>query len=314
MEDKMPKTVDIVSVGELLIDFISTDFAERLEEASNFKRLFGGSPANMCMNMARLGNNAVLVSTVGEDELGNYLIAEVESLGVDCSYMGRAHQPTTLILVTRSKEVSKFEAYRGADAQILATQLPDTLLKQTRLFHTTCFGLSLAPAQHTIINAAQRASQLDVQLSIDANYAQKIWPDRKRAQEVVKSYCGYGALVKMSEVDWERLYESPLKEPSEAAAFLLSLGAKEVCLTLGSEGCYVATEQEAHFLEARQVEVKDTTGAGDAFWSGYLTAWLDDCSLLERAMAGRRMAERKLGHFGALPQKVPRADIYEDFK
>jgi sugar/nucleoside kinase (ribokinase family) len=313
MDHHSSKTIDILSAGELLIDFISEDFVDRLEDANHFKKLQGGSPANMVMNMARLGNRALLAATVGKDDMGRFLHESVAKTGVDCSRIGQANVPTTLILVTRSKEVSRFEAYRGADAQILPNQFPDEVLQKVRMLHTTCFGLSMEPAQTTILEAAKKAVQYGGQLSIDANYAQKIWPDRAHAQKVVRDYCSMGALVKMSEVDWERLYETPLGDPGKAAAKILDMGASEVCLTLGGEGCFVATESESHRLRARAVDVKDTTGAGDAFWSGYLTAWMDGHSLLNRAKAGRSMAEKKLEHFGPLPLKVQRADIYQDF-
>ncbi|NUO03284.1 MAG: carbohydrate kinase family protein, partial [Saprospiraceae bacterium] len=139
-----------------------------------------------------------------------------------------------------------------------------------------------------------------------------IWPDREQAQTVVATYCANGALVKVSEVDWERLYGNPLKDPYEAANHFLALGAKEVCVTLGGEGCLAATTKEQLFLPARPVQVKDTTGAGDAFWSGYLTAWLDGRNLENCAKAGRRMAEIKLGYFGSLPKMVERESIYTE--
>lgn len=304
------KKYDIISVGELLVDFISTDFAENMDETENFKRLQGGSPANMCMNMARLGNSVALVASVGNDDMGHFLVNSVQKTGVDCHQIKRVDKPTTLILVTRSKSVANFEAYRGADKEISSDQFPEFLYESTRIFHTTCFALSAEPAQTSIMNAARLAAKQACRLSIDANYAQKIWPDRAKAQALVKEYCGLGALVKISEVDWERLYESPLQDYRAAAEHFLGLGAAQVCVTLGSEGCYVADHAEGHFLPAREVEVKDTTGAGDAFWSGYLTAWCDNKSLLDCAKAGRKTAEIKLGTFGSLPPTLDRNLIY----
>lgn len=309
----MEKDLDIIAAGELLIDFISTDFAETLEEVSQFKKLPGGSPANLAGNIARLGKKASLVSAVGRDDLGDYLHQYVSALGLDLSHLTRVPEPTTLILVTRSKQVSNFEAYRMADTQLSSDSFPADFLSRTRMFHTTCFALSKEPARSAILEAARQAHAAGAQLSIDVNYAQKIWPDQQEAQQIVAAYCAMGAMVKCSEVDWERLYGSVLTDTSASASHFLDLGARIACLTLGERGCYLSNGAESHFLASRPVVVRDTTGAGDAFWSGFLVAWLDGHTLLHCGMAGRKMAERKLEHFGPLPGAIPRGDIYVDF-
>ncbi len=307
------KPIDLLSVGELLIDMISTDFADSMDAVESYRRLVGGSPANLAMNMKRLGNNSGLISSVGKDGFGDFLMGYVRNLGLNTEGVVQvADVPTTLILVTRSKNVSDFEAYRGADTYILPTQVSDAVLSNAAIFHTTCFALSLNPAQTTILDAASRATALGCKLSIDVNYAQKIWKNNVEAREIVAKYVSHGAFVKCSEVDWERLYGEKLTDPEAAAAHFLSLGAGEVCVTLGGDGCFVANTEGGHFLAARKVDVKDTTGAGDAFWSGYLTARLDGHSLINAAKAARRMAEIKIGHFGPLPTTVERSRIYED--
>lgn len=305
----LSRTYDILCAGELLVDLISLEFSHSLEEVGTFQRLPGGSPANLCMNMARLGNRTLLAASVGEDDFGTFLIRYVESLGVDTRLLRQVPIPTTLILVTRSREVSSFEAYRSADCWLAADQFKDEVLRQCRLFHTTCFALSREPARTTIIEAAQRAHRLNCQLSIDLNYAERIWPDREDAQEIVRRYCAMKPLVKLSEVDWIRLYESPFPDPQDAAKHFLALGASQVCVTLGTEGCLVADHRDHTRLPARQVIVKDTTGAGDAFWAGYLTAWLGGAASRDCALAGMRMAELKVSHFGPLPEKVDRSLI-----
>jgi sugar/nucleoside kinase (ribokinase family) len=306
------KAIDILCAGELLVDMITAEFAQTLEEVTLFKRIPGGSPANLCMNMARLGNNGMLVSTVGNDDMGQVLKDYVAQLGVDVSSVAMVDEAaTTLILVTRSATVSNFQQYRGADSYLSIRQFPYVKFEDLGIFHTTCFALSKAPAQDVIMDAAERARRSGAQLSIDANYAPKIWPDRTEAQRLVSAYCRMGALVKISDVDWERLYGEK-GEPQAVLEHFLKIGAREVCFTLGSEGCWVGNGTSTHFVPAREVEVKDTTGAGDAFWSGYLTARLDGKSILACAMAGRKMAELKLQHFGPLPNKVERNTIYAD--
>ncbi len=308
----MRRPVDILSCGELLVDFMTAEFVQTLDEATLFKRVPGGSPANLCMNMARLGNSTMLAASVGNDDMGSILRNYVSRLGVDVSYVVQVDEPTTLILVTRSAAVSNFQPYRGADAMLSIRQFPFSRFDDISILHTTCFALSKNPAQHVIMEAAEKAKRAGCQLSIDANYAEKIWPERREAQRLLSELCRLGTLVKVSDVDWGRLYEDESPKPDTVIDHFLKMGATEVCFTLGAEGCWVGDNNQRHFLPARPVEVKDTTGAGDAFWSGYLTARLDGKKLPECAMAGRRMAELKLGHFGPLPDKVDRTDIYVD--
>jgi len=308
----MRRPVDILCAGELLVDFITAEFVQTLDEATLFKRTPGGSPANMCMNMARLGNKTMLVACVGNDDMGGVLRNYVARLGVDTNYVIQVDEPTTLILVTRSASVSNFQAYRGADALLSIRQFPYSRFEEISIFHTTCFGISKNPAQHVIMEAAEKAKRVGCLISLDANYSEKIWPDRREAQRLLAELSRLGAVVKISDVDWNRLYEDETPSPDAVAEHFLKMGATEVCFTLGAEGCFVADGTERHYLPGREVDVKDSTGAGDAFWSGYLTARLDGKSLLERALAGRKMAELKLAHFGPLPDTVEREAIYVD--
>jgi sugar/nucleoside kinase (ribokinase family) len=312
MKNRRGRPYDILCAGELLVDFISSGYAESLDEAKTFERHMGGSPANLCMNMARLGNKTCLVASVGKDDMGSYLIDFVKKTGVDCKFVRQVAAPTTAILVTRTKAVANFEAYRLADARISPAQLTDEQLKQTSIFHTTCFGLGKKPGQTNIMKAARRAVEFGCQLSIDANYAPKTWPDREDPRKFVAEFCNLGAIVKVSEVDWERLYGSPFASAEVAAKHFINLGASMVCVTMGGDGAFVADKKTGEFLPARKVEVKDTTGAGDAFWSGFLTAWLDGHGPLECAKAGRSMAELKIVKIGPLQENVDKALIYKE--
>lgn len=303
------KKYDILSVGELLIDFISEDYIDDFSKATSFRQFQGGSPANMCLNMYLLGNQTKFVGSVGNDAMGKFLSQKINAYGMNCEDLAVIENtPSTLILVTRSRTTPDFEAYRTADCQISMAQLAEA--KNARIYHTTCFALSKNPAQSNIMAAAKIAAENGVQLSIDANYAQKIWNDRTEAQAIVATYCSYGAIVKVSDVDWSRLYPNLPFEKTAVAKHFLNLGASEVCVTMGEDGSYVANKTEAHTIGIVPIKVVDTTGAGDAFWSGYLTAWLDGKSLKEKALAGRKMAAIKLQHLGQMTEVVDKNVLY----
>jgi len=114
----------------------------------------------------------------------------------------------------------------------------------------------------------------------------------------------YGPLVKCSDVDYERIFNAPLKNPQKALDQFLEMGAKQICLTLGAKGCWVADSENETFLPSRKIKVVDTTGAGDAFWSGYLTAFLQGENLVDCAKAARAMAELKLKKLGPIGKSV----------
>lgn len=303
----------IVVAGELLVDFITQSYVNNLEEANTFERFKGGSGANLSCNMALLGGKAALVATVGNDDMGSYLKNAVDALPVNTEKVRTSPLPTTLILVTRTKDSSDFQPYRGADTDISAEQLSDDLIGNTRLFHTTCFALSLEPARSNILAAAKKAVSFGATLSIDINYREKLWADRAEAQSIIEKYCSMGALVKCSEEDWEALYGTPCDDAEAAAQHFINIGAKAVSITLGTEGGYsMDNTGDGGFIPARKVNVVDTTGAGDAFWSGFLTAWLDDLPVVTCAKVGRKMAETKIQIAGQLTEKIDKAAFFEN--
>ncbi len=310
-----PRPYALLSVGELLADFIGHHVSNGLLDALDFRRYQGGSPANMATNMARLGNKAALVACVGNDNIGRYLARQVRELGVDDQFVtADPLEPTSIVLVSRTAGTPDFVAYRHADCQITPDQLPDSLLAQVQLFHTTCFALSRQPAQDTIVDAARRAKIAGCQVTIDANYAPSIWPDRKEAWRVLGDYLAAGALVKVSEDDAERLYGES-QTPERILNDFHQMGASIVCLTLGSDGSVVSYDsgaKQARIL-GKKIDVVDVTGAGDAYWAGFLTAYLDGYAPGNCAHAGATMAKMKLTRQGPLPDKVDRQTLYAQF-
>lgn len=296
----------ILAVGELLADLIGQEITTNLADTTTFERFQGGSPANMAANMARLGNQAAIVSCVGSDNVGTYLIEQVANAGVDTAHIARSvHEPTSIVLVSRTKGTPDFIAYRQADRQLMPYHLPDALLSQAEIFHTTCFALSQEPAQSTIVDAAQRASRVGCQVSIDCNYAPSIWPDRDQAWQVLKAYCSAGAMVKLSEDDAARLYGEP-QTTDQIIHDFHTMGATLVCITLGAEGSIVSSNDgiDRVQLPGRKIEVIDVTGAGDAYWAGFLTAWLQNRTDAQCADAGADIAALKLTTKGPLPNGI----------
>src|SRR6056300_1434946 len=230
------KEIDILCVGEVLVDFIGHQPGVFINETRDYHRYLGGSPTNVAMNLARLGFKSALVATVGNDGFGEYIFKRVEGVGVKTNYIKKIdNKATSVIFVSRSEGTPDFIPFRETDFQIDENQITKETLKSSKVFHTTCFALSKNPAQETILKKAQEAFNLGCKLSIDVNYAKKLWDSQEEALQAIKAYCKFNPLVKISEDDMLRLFEKELPH-NDIFNFFHSEGVDMVCLTLGSKG------------------------------------------------------------------------------
>lgn len=298
--------IQVICMGEILIDFIGSHSSKDIASTTEFKRYLGGSPANVAMNLKKLGCDAALVATIGNDGLGDFLLQEMDSLQMSTQFIRKTKDvPTSAILVSKTADTPDFIAYREADSEILPDQITDEIIKKATVFHTTCFALSRNPARETILEKAQVAATAGCLLSIDLNYSQKIWPDIDEAITVIKQYCSYQPIVKVSLDDMERLFG---KEMSEIQLFekLHGYGAPLICLTRGGNGIHVS-QKGMHMLKMPAIPLKsiiDATGAGDAFWAGFLCAKLQDKPIERCLQFALEIASIKLTTVGGLPSTL----------
>lgn len=302
----MEKTIDILCIGEVLIDFIGHEVNTSINRTKDYHRFLGGSPTNVAVNASRLGLNSVLIATCGQDGLGDYIVRKLKGNNVHTEHIRKSDSvPTSVIFVSKSTETPDFIPYREADCHIIKSQLPDEVIQKAKIFHTTCFALSKNPARETILNRAVKAKELGLQLSIDINFSERIWPDREEAKQVIKEYLKNDPLVKLSEDDCYRLF-AEVKSEDYIFEFFHSLGASTICLTKGKKGVVLSDVQHGLFFqEAVEInEIKDATGAGDAFWTGFLYAQLRNKDLENSISIAQKLASIKLQNVGRLPDDI----------
>ena len=300
------QNIDILCVGEALIDFIGHQTNVTINDTRDYHRYLGGSPTNVAMNMARLGLKSKMIAAVGDDGFGDYIFERFSEVGVDVSNINRIEKkPTSVIFVSRTKGTPDFIPFREADSCITEAQIPESLLKQAKIYHTTCFALSRKPAQTTILNKAKEAYDSGCKLSIDVNYADEIWESKDEALEIIKAYCKFNPLIKISEDDMLRLFGKKLPH-QEIFDFFHNEGVDIICLTLGSNGVILSQkDKELIQLPAIKIDmVMDATGAGDAFWSGFLFAYIQEKPVKECLEVALQLAALKLQNVGRLPDNI----------
>ncbi|AZI26483.1 carbohydrate kinase family protein [Pedobacter sp. G11] len=283
----------ILVVGELLVDIISDENIESLAVASQFSTIQGGSSANLCANLKWLGVEADLVATVGEDNLGIFLINELKAIGLSDRYIHQApHRQTSVVLVAKNNHRPDFIPYRSADFAI--RRVADELIEAADIVHTTAFALSREPARRNIMTALAKAHQMGKSISIDWNFAPSIWQDDD-GKEVLKKILKLNPLLKVSVDDLERFVGQSFSV-EESVEWLDRLDAAAICLTCGKHGVwYKSNKLSWKYKNAIPVEtVRGVTGAGDAFWSGFLSAFIQEKPMDECINKGLEVARLKI--------------------
>jgi len=302
--------IDVLSVGEALVDFISTEAVDKVEQANGFRPYLGGSVTNLAANVARLGGRAAVAARVGDDPFGRFVRREMEQQGVITDYLKTdAATRTTLAFITRSAATADFVIYRGSDARLSPDDVPQAAIERARVVHTSAFALSQESSRTVVLDALCRARARGCLISLDPNYHPSLWDASRPTAEVLAEACRHVDVVKPSRVDCQRLFGADLSL-SDCARRFHDWGVRKVILTQGPQGISVYEEGQLIHVKSREVLVNDATGAGDAFWAGFLVATLDGRSLYEAVLFGREVAEMKVGTVGPIADTLDKEAIY----
>jgi fructokinase len=303
--------IDVLAIGEVVIDMISQEPAAHLREAETFRRYLGGSPANIAVYVAKLGGRGALIAKTGIGGFGQFIKAELRRYGVITDYLRMDHRVhTTVIFVARSTGTPDFEAFRDADYQLTPEEVAEEAVARARVVHASTFALSREPCRAAVRRAFVLAQAHGKLISLDPNYSPVIWPNYEEARQVIADFYRFATLTKPSLDDARRLF-GPGDTPTGYIARFHALGPRVVVLTMGREGALVSVDGcLLGHVPARPIAIADATGAGDSFWAGFLTAWLDGYSPARCVLFAREIAEMKLTTVGPLPGGLNRADVY----
>ena len=302
--------LDLLAIGEALIDFISVEEADRLLDARTFRKYLGGSPANIAINVARLGGRSSIFAKTGIGAHGQFIRAELDRAAVQTGYLVMDPEVhTSIIFVTRTRGTPDFEPYRNGDLKLHPSELPEEAIRRARVVHASSWPLSREPSRSAVEKAFSLARREGKIISLDPNYSPAIWPDRDEALEVLGRLLAYATITKPSRDDASRLF-GPGLSPEQYIERFHRLGSPVVVLTLGADGLLLSAEGRIRSIPARQVKVVDATGAGDSFWAGFLVALLDGNGPERCARFAREVVARKLVTVGPLPAGLDRRELY----
>lgn len=261
---------DITALGELLIDFTECGLSD------NSMRLFeqnpGGAPANVLAAAAKFGHRTAFIGKVGTDMHGLFLKQILINAGIDTTGLLMAEDAfTTLAFVALSpsgERTFSFARKPGADTLLRADEVNDDIVKNSKILHIGSLSLTDEPARSATYHAVSLAKKSGAYISYDPNYRANLWPNAGIAIAQMRAMLTHVDMIKLSDDETELL--AGVSDPAEAALLLHRMGITCVTVTLGKRGALVCANGETAAIPGYFVPAVDTTGAGDAFWGGFL--------------------------------------------
>lgn len=274
---------DIVTLGELLIDFVPTVSGVSLIEAPAFKKAPGGAPANVAAGLSKLGVSCAFLGKVGEDAFGLFLKETLDEVGVDTSGLVFSKEARTALAFVslRANGEREFMFYRHPSADMLyrPDEVAVELIRSAKIFHLGSISLISEPSRSATLAALEVAHEAGLLISYDPNLRLALWPDTTAAKTGMLSIWKKTSLIKVSEE--ELTFLTGENDTTKAVESLWHKDLRLLVVTQGKDGCLYFTPDFRGNLPGFQVRVVDTTGAGDGFVAGLLRGLLKNPSALQ---------------------------------
>ena len=281
--------IDVVALGELLIDFatVGTD----AEGYPTMAAHPGGAPANFLAALTKFGASTALIGKVGSDTFGKLLLNTLKNAGIETKGMVVTDDVfTTLAFVTFDAHGDRdfaFSRTPGADTCLTFEEIDLSLIDEAKVFHFGTLSLTHEPARTATQKCVAYAKQAGKLITYDPNLRKPLWADLEEAKKQLIWGLAQADVVKISDEEVAFLFGL---NPEEGAAHILeNFGVKLVFVTCGADGCFFKNANtEGHVPSLSGIHVIDTTGAGDIF--GGSAVW----KLLQTGKAPDTLTESEL--------------------
>ena len=287
---------DIACLGRLAVDLYAQQVGSRLEDVSSFAKYLGGSSANIAFGVARLGLRAAMISRVGDEQMGHFLVETLQREGCDTSMVQVDSERLTGLVLLGLKDRDTFPLLfvreNCADMAVNAALIREDFIAQCRALLITGTHLSTPTVRAASLAALGHAGKHGVVRVLDIDYRPVLWGLTKRGEGANRFVADAAVTERLQQVlpqfdlliGTEEEFRIAGGVPGDLLASLRRV--REVTraafvVKLGAEGCcFVAAAVPARLEDAptalgERIEVLNVLGAGDAFAAGLMTGFLN---------------------------------------
>lgn len=291
----MEKIYDSLHMGRSSIDLYANDVGAAFVDIQSFAAYVGGSPTNISVGARRLGLQTALMTGLGNDPVGDFILNFLQKEGVETKFSPRkpGHRTSAVVLGIEPPDKFPLVYYRDncADIELTIDDVLAAPIAQSRVFQFAGTNLSQEPSRSATMFAAELARRAGTEVVLDIDFRPDQWHDPRAFGVAVRSILPLVDIVigtedelnaaLLLEVGQMELTHSQVSDTKvvgnveEAIVALLAMGPKVLVQKMGAEGVRVHVKQPDGRIQqidapGYPVEVFNILGAGDAFAAGFL--------------------------------------------
>ena len=298
--------MDVTCVGVMVADVLAKGvdagvFTRDMTRVPLVKFSTGGDAFNQAVNLSAMNCKVRLLGKVGTDAIASFLIGEAQLRGIDTSMVKRDpdHQTSvTIVLIGEDGSRNFIGCKEGTNSYLTGSDIDTSKFSESKVVSLGSLYGSLSLTGCVAAPVMREAKAQGCITVADMMHAER--GSLEDAAQVLP-FIDY-----FIPSETEALLLTKESDVANAASVLLSKGAKNVIIKLGEKGCYVRNSEISTTVPAYTASAVDTTGAGDAFVSGFITGILDNVPITEcarRGCAAGSIAVQAVGATGGITSK-----------
>jgi 5-dehydro-2-deoxygluconokinase len=305
------RSYDVITMGRSSIDLYSNDVGAPFVDITSFAAYVGGCPTNISVGTRRLGLRAALLTAVGDDQVGNFILHFLEQEGVETRFIPRktGRRSSAVVLGIEPPDRFPLTYYRDncADIELTIDDVLATPIANSRVLLISGTGLSKEPSRSATLFAAEIARQAGIPVVLDIDFRPDQWHDPRAFGVTLRSALRLVDVVigtedeinatMLTDTSQMSLTHSQVSDTrvsgdiERAIKALLALGPHVLAHKRGAEGSTVHVVSPAgQTLQIDApgfpVDVSNILGAGDAFASGLLYGMVNGWDWYKTARLG----------------------------
>lgn len=302
---------DVVLIGEAM-GLFSADESGKLDDAVSFSKTVAGAEVNVSIGLARLGMEAELITRLGQDYFGRYILKFLESEGIGTEFVSFDEDTNTgFMLKSKTEEGDPETAYYRKGSAFSRLSIEDLIgvidFDNVKVLHITGIPSAVSRSVRSAIYYLMgKAKESGTFITLDPNLRPALWENEEIMIKVLNELATYADVILPGISEAQIL--TGLDDPDEIADFYFEKGVKYIVIKMGASGAYVKRPgQEKVFVPGFKVDkVVDTVGAGDGFAVGIISGYLDGLTLEESAIRANAIGSIQVQNQGdneGLPDK-----------